>query len=1015
MKLFRSAAAAILLFSAVEAHAQFYSTGNDPAGLKWYRSDTPHFRVIFPAGQDSLARVYAMELERWRSDTQRSVVPETDWKWRLPVILHGANGYANGSVTWAPRQMDLFTVPNAYGAEPFPWELNLAVHESRHVMQMLNGYRGMFRPLGWFLGDIVPGAFSALYPNMALLEGDAVVAETALTNAGRARTADFLNYYRIAFDEGDKRNWYRWRYGSYRYYAPDYYALGYLTIAGMRVFYDDPLFTREYFDSVIRHPFRIAHLSRTMRTHTGKNLRNSFSDIMEDFHSVWTDDAENRGPFMDFRQVTPAPSFHTDYTCNAVAGGNHYILKDGLLDSRSLSKVSSDGRIKRVKSFASHTSSLFHDPVKGRIYWSETVPHPRWSLSHTSRIRFMDEDGGKSHDLTRKGRLYNPQPSPDGEYLSVVEYPFEGGYNLLVISTSDGSEKFRIPAPEAVQLTESAWLGGRLYALGLSGEGFGIYSHEITPGGPWKVEVVPSVTKMQNLGAGDDYLEFVSDAFSVNELYKYYPSSGRTFRVSNTKYGSTDYAASESCDSLYFSSPTFKGMAVCSIPADSLKEVAVDLSAPRSHPVEDRLSEQEKAIAAASDREIGTVPDNFTISEPKRYRKILHPAIVHAWAPFYFNYDEVSEMSGDISWSTVAPGATILFQNSLGTLSGFAGYAFRPDADGDKKWRHTGHAKLTWTGLFPVISASFDVGDRRAHQYSFKETESGDIVAWGIGGKKLESPLVSASVKAYIPLNFSKGGVYRGIVPSVQYAITNDYFNPSVVRFTTDGNMEGTNLEHFTGVDVRKNVPMQAMIASLRGYVLRGTAESRQYPDLGIGAEGGFHIRPGIMPIFTPAAYGYVYGYLPGFDHRQGFRLTALYQHLFYGNRYYRENAVSILPRGFSSSLGPHIASFAPDQVKATVDYSIPIFVGDMSFLGPVMYMKNLLVSPHFDFMAAGGGNLFSAGATISIAFSNILWFPFGGEFGVQAGYNGGTLLKGPLSGIDVKHYYVEAVFHMDI
>ncbi len=1015
MKFFRSAAAVILLFSAMEAHAQFYSTGDDPAGLKWYSSDTPHFRVIFPKGQDSLARVYALELERWRSDTQRSVISETDWKWRLPVILHGANGYANGSVTWAPRQMDLFTVPNAYGADPFPWELNLAVHESRHVMQMLHGYRGMFRPLGWFLGDIVPGAFSALYPNMALLEGDAVVAETALTAAGRARTADFLNYYRVAFDEGDKRNWYRWRYGSYRYYAPDYYALGYLTIAGMRVFYDDPLFTKEYFDGVIRHPFRIAHLSHAMKDKTGKNLRKSFADIMDGFHAIWTEDAAARGPFENFSQITPPPSFHTDYTCNIIAGGSHFVLKEGLLDSRSLSKVLPDGRVVRVKSFAAHSSSLFHDPVKGRIYWSETVPHPRWSLSHTSRIRYMSENGGLSRDLTRKGRLYNPSPSPDGECLSVVEYPFAGGSNILIISASDGSEQIRIPGPEAVQLSESAWFEGRLYALGLSGGGFGIYSHEISSTGSWKEEIPPSVTKMQNLGAGDDYIEFVCDAFSVNEIYKYYPSSGKTVRLSNTRYGSTDYAMSESGDTLYFSTPTIKGFAACSIPADGLKEIEVDLSAARSHPVEDRLSEQEKALAAASGREIGSVPDNFTFSSPKRYHKLLHPAMVHAWAPFYFNYDEVSEMSGDISWSTVAPGATILFQNTLGTLSGFAGYAFRPDDDGDKKWRHTGHAKLTWSGLFPVISASFDVGDRLAHQYSFKETESGEITAWGIGGKRLETPLVSASVKAYVPLNFSKGGVYRGVVPSVQYAVTNDYFNPSVARLTTDGNMEGTSVERFTGVDVRKNVPMQAMVASLRGYAIRQTAESRQYPDLGIGAEGGIRIRPGIMPIFTPAAYGYLYGYIPGFSHRHGFKLTALYQHIFYGDRYYRENAVSVLPRGFSSSVGQYVAALSPDHVKATVDYSIPIFVGDMSFLGPVMYMKNLLVSPHFDFMGMRGGNLFSAGATVSVAFSNLLWFPFGGEIGVQAGYNGGSLLKGPLSGLGAKHYYVEAVFHMDI
>ena len=39
---------------------------------------------------------------------------------------------------------------------------------------------------------------------------------------------------------------------------------------------------------------------------------------------------------------------------------------------------------------------------------------------------------------------------------------------------------------------------------------------------------------------------------------------------------------------------------------------------------------------------------------------------------------------------------------------------------------------------------------------------------------------------------------------------------------------------------------------------------NRVYPKLGIGAEIGGYIRPGLMDIFKPITYGYVYGYLPG-------------------------------------------------------------------------------------------------------------------------------------------------------
>ena len=46
--------------------------------------------------------------------------------------------------------------------------------------------------------------------------------ETGLWNGTRARTADFLNYYRVALDQGDYRNWFRWRYDSFKHYTPDH-------------------------------------------------------------------------------------------------------------------------------------------------------------------------------------------------------------------------------------------------------------------------------------------------------------------------------------------------------------------------------------------------------------------------------------------------------------------------------------------------------------------------------------------------------------------------------------------------------------------------------------------------------------------------------------------------------------------------------------------------------------------------------------------------------------------------
>ena len=221
------------------ASAQFYVTGDDPGKLRWYSIDTDNFRIIYPQGTDSLARVYAEKIEKCRIPVSLSsgYVSGGSERYKMPVVMHAYNA-ANGSVAWAPKRMDLFSVPSAYDPEPIPWTTMLSVHESRHITQMQFGLTDALRPGNWFFGEMWNILASLLYPGISNMEGDAVITETAWTPSGRGRTADFLNYYWVAFDQGDFRSWDKWRFVSQKYNAPNYYSLGYLTMGGFRYLYD---------------------------------------------------------------------------------------------------------------------------------------------------------------------------------------------------------------------------------------------------------------------------------------------------------------------------------------------------------------------------------------------------------------------------------------------------------------------------------------------------------------------------------------------------------------------------------------------------------------------------------------------------------------------------------------------------------------------------------------------------------------------------------------------------------
>ena len=133
----------LALLSCINAGAQFYSAGDDPGGARWRSISSDHFRIIYPAGSDSLALRYGMELERWRLPLDGSIgyTPNGLYRRPLPVILHSFSATSNGAVTWAPRRMDLYTSPDATSPEPMPWITELAVHESRHAAQMQFGRR----------------------------------------------------------------------------------------------------------------------------------------------------------------------------------------------------------------------------------------------------------------------------------------------------------------------------------------------------------------------------------------------------------------------------------------------------------------------------------------------------------------------------------------------------------------------------------------------------------------------------------------------------------------------------------------------------------------------------------------------------------------------------------------------------------------------------------------------------------------------------------------------------------
>lgn len=1016
------------LFGAIPASAQFYSLGSDPGRLGWKTGRTDHYRFIYPSGTDSLAASYAVQFEKYTEGVAISsgLVLKGGKKRKFPVILHPYHGIPNASVTWAPKRLDIFTLADAYDPEPLPWAKTLAIHEGRHISQMQFGYRGWLKPLTIILGDMAQGAYSAIWPNTWMLEGDAVVAETALTDAGRGRSADFLEYYRAAFPQGDWRNWDRWRYGSYRHYTPDHYALGYLTIAGVRYCFDDPLYTERYFDRLRKNPFRFGNTKKTVKMASGMNFKESFRTVMQTANEIWEEEAASREPFIPCERVSGQGRWYTELKGCVGLNGKIYGITSGLADAPALVEINpADGSTRKLRAFSGNTGRLSSDGI--RLWWSETLPDERWTLEMSSAIRYYTPDSGRAGTLVRKGRLFNPVPSADGKTIAAVSLPVEGGSGINLIDAGNGAVLKSLRLPDSIQAAEVCYVGNYLYFTAISEGGAGIY--RVTDNLDGKIETVvgPLPVSIRNMREENGKLMFACDRTGTNECYEYFPDSEEVAQLTSLRNGGAEFCRAG--DNIYFTVQSGDDKMLHRASWESLLHKNVNFNDIHKYKVADILTAQERELAMGKGI---SWPDSLaspdiSLQDVKHYRKAAHILRFHSWAPLYFDYDKISSLSADYNYEYASAGATALFQNDLGTAWGSIGYSWHKDPysyayDGTKH-RHSGHIRLSYSGLYPVFELSADINDRAAIQYRRRQTVSAGDVSENMTGVLLDNPHIEGRVKAYIPFNFSSGGWLKGLIPQAEYTISNDRFNKSAVRLTYDGNFNGFfGAAHFLGYEAGRNVLMQKVTASLRGYVMRPVAASEVYPQFGIGAEAGYSGRAGLEDMFTSSAYGYIYGYLPGITRTQGLRLAALYQHQ-QSEGLFKENTLDLDPRGFANSGADwYLRAMSRNHLKISADYAIPIYFGDISCFSPLFYIKNFELTPHFDFtMFSEGksitdGNLFSAGVKVLARLANLLWVPYDCGIGITVDWNGGSAFdRIKKSGCRMDSHYIGFEFNISL
>lgn len=924
----------LMLACCLNGRAQFFSSGDDPARLKWNVITTPNYRVIYPQEIDSLAHQYSWLLESRRSQILDGleINPEP-----IEVVLHPYNLNSNGVVSWAPKRMELYTTPQADASLSMPWDLQLVLHESAHVGQMEH-FTGKNMKLFYVLcGQMAAGFAAGFYAGQYFLEGDAVYRETLLSPSGRGRSAEFLEHYRASYLSGDKRNRVQWRYGSFRKYSPSIYEYGYVHTAFSHAVTGNRKLSGNLLRYMARHFFNpYADLVAYNEFINQPNYDIYFNNAMDWFGNRWREDYQSR----EFTEVNNLPhrhsKFYQSYSSPVIVSQDSvFYIKSGYAQPTSLVLVSDNAEFikehkgieKNIMAFSSNTSQ-----IKGNgkfIVWSEISPSARWVHKTNSNIYMMDLKTRKFSQITFADRIFNPMPNDSGTMISAIRYDIQNKTSIELISTDTHEELLEIcPPSSSVQLTGSIWCNQYIYALGTDINGVAFYrvnADSLLAGGQlyehdgkvWDRVSGYTYSSVSSLSHSNGAIYFESDFDGVSNIYCIRTSDllhlapdGQTsimqlaHRVTNSRFGA-HHPVSAPDGRVYYSNLTSDGYE----PVYTEVDVA-------SMPVRDSTIFASRVWDAATEATIELYKKDYEKPsqveyETKRYHKFSHLFNVHSWAPLYFNPDRIMNSSGESNQTKAALGATVLSQNKLGTLVSLLGYSYKPGY-------HGGHFMMEYTGLYPVLKVEADYNYDKRFEYSLKPSEERKGVYDVIEGSAC-GHLFQLKASVYIPFNFSKGGWNSGFIPQVSYSFNNNkYYDLEDVKY----------LDH-------------EMLAGFTVYKTRKMSKSAIFPKWG----GGFKFFTKFAPVhsmfFASQMSMSAYAYFPGVSYVDGIRFSADYQKQYVdGKLFYMGNTVS-MPRGYPSMHGEH-------YFKLSFDWQIPIHLGDFNIWW-LLYGRRARLVPFLD------------------------------------------------------------------
>ncbi|HUX96122.1 MAG TPA: hypothetical protein VMV47_10345 [Bacteroidales bacterium] len=881
---------AIFLLNTQYSSAQYYETGQDPASLKWLQIKTDRFRVIYPEtyGNEGIRFAKALDDSYFKLE---KIFPEK--KFRIPVIIHNYSTESNGYVAWAPKRMEVYPTPDQ-NSIPLDTRTQLAIHELTHVFQLVSLNQGFSKAMSFILGEQFAGITSVMMP-LWYFEGNAVFAESALTESGRGRSPSFLKEFKAIALENDKLYKYdRIVNDSYKRYIPNHYQSGYQMVI-YSLAKEGPQFWNKTLDYTARNPYLFDPVNLALLKNAGLTKRKLYSETFDTLKALWNKELSEKNIII-YDAVNPEKKGEfVNYNSPVQVGKDSIIaIKTSMGYPSSFVLINPSIRSEKRIHIPGQVYPFTLTSGGGKITWVENKPDPRWDNRTFSVIKIMDIKTGKTKSLSDKSRYLSVAISPDGKTIAATENSIDNQNSLLLIGSDSGEIIRSVKTPGNGAIQQPRWDSSedKITVISLTENGEGILSYSVS-NRTWETLKDHGREDLQASILRNDSLFYVSSAGGTENVYLKL-SEGKTNCITNSKYGINDISLSGNL--LLFSNYTASGYNISmtginDYPGNSDRKTDTSSFLINRFPKHNEASGLEDLSAYA----------------PQPYKKYQHLFRFHSWMPFYADIEEVKSDP-----ASVRPGVTLMSQNQLSTLIATVGYEYNESKE------HILHSGITWKGWYPVIESKIDYGGNPGVQTGGDPVSTPDELKKGLRWRS----------SIYLPLRYASGKFLQYLQPSIIY----DYWN-SYVYLKDEGKFDyGQEL-----------VSARLFISNYHRSSIRDI-----YPRWAQTIDFNYTFSPFSNSIYPDAISIKTSFYTPGILPNNGIKFR--YEREKQGEAIYSLGNKISFPRGYRNII-------SKDLSFMSADYSFPVAYPDFN-IWSLVYLKRIRCTLFGDY-ATGTNNFY--------------------------------------------------------